>query len=337
MVIQFKGILGNSTNITVFRRSGEKTMFSSFILFNRRSSRLSLITFSLDLLCVAALAFCIPSTIFAFQISPGISKDRRTAPTDSLFSTQSTNTKDDLGTPPPVGTRIVKIPTVPALPGSTITVPVVLESIGGEAGVGFTLVYNSTKLTVNSVTSGTAFPGAFIIVNDTVPGKRGVAITQFVGLPPPTPPQTVVDLIVVNISFTVGANALPGEFLPLTFDGSQTPEAVSICCPVSTSASNFIAGAIQILSPTAAAVSVGGRITTAAGNGVPYTRMTMTDSAGAQRIVMTNPFGYYRFDGVQAGEVYIIQAASKHYTFSPPAHVISVTDQVTGLDFMALE
>jgi len=87
------------------------------------------------------------------------------------------------------------------------------------------------------------------------------------------------------------------------------------------------------LSPTAASVSVGGRVFYGKGRGISNARVILTDSNGEPRYVMTNAFGYYRFTEVAAGKTYILNVYSKRYIFEP--QVVSVTEDLTELNFRA--
>lgn len=90
----------------------------------------------------------------------------------------------------------------------------------------------------------------------------------------------------------------------------------------------------SFITPTAANVSVAGRVVTAGGRGIPKAVVTITDPLGNTRQAVTNPFGYYRFDGVQVGESYVFAAAAKGYEFQ--AQVITVNDEIADLDFTAI-
>ncbi|MBC7899618.1 MAG: carboxypeptidase regulatory-like domain-containing protein, partial [Saprospiraceae bacterium] len=87
------------------------------------------------------------------------------------------------------------------------------------------------------------------------------------------------------------------------------------------------------LSPTAASVSISGRILTADGRGIAKTRITLTNAAGQTRTVASSSFGYYRFDEVPAGETYIISAGHKQYQFTP--RIIGLTGEINDLNFIA--
>lgn len=85
--------------------------------------------------------------------------------------------------------------------------------------------------------------------------------------------------------------------------------------------------------PSAATVLVGGRILTSAGSGIARARVTITDRNGSSRSTISNSFGYYRFDDIQAGEIYTISVVSKRYSFAPI--VRQIFDSVEDLDIIA--
>ena len=90
---------------------------------------------------------------------------------------------------------------------------------------------------------------------------------------------------------------------------------------------------INILSPTAASVSVSGRVLTDIGRGLTNASVVLTDKDGNTRTARTSSFGYYRFADVAAGETYILNVRSKRYQFLP--QVVSVTEDLTELNFTA--
>lgn len=68
---------------------------------------------------------------------------------------------------------------------------------------------------------------------------------------------------------------------------------------------------------TAAQVSVGGRVSTPDGQGIPRATVIITTPGGQTRQAITNPFGYYRFDDLPSGEAYVLAVRHKQYTFAP--------------------
>ena len=93
--------------------------------------------------------------------------------------------------------------------------------------------------------------------------------------------------------------------------------------------SNFVA-----LGPTAAPVSVSGRITTADGQSIGNVIVTLAANGEPARTAITNPFGYYSFKGVTAGTTVFITVRSKRYEFSPDTREIFVMDELTDVDFI---
>lgn len=86
---------------------------------------------------------------------------------------------------------------------------------------------------------------------------------------------------------------------------------------------------------TAAMVRVGGRILTADGSGISKVAVTMTSGSGSLRTVLSSSFGYFAFDDVSVGEVYIISVNVKQFQFSQNAHVIFVSEDISDIDFIA--
>ena len=87
--------------------------------------------------------------------------------------------------------------------------------------------------------------------------------------------------------------------------------------------------------PTAASVSVGGRVMTADGRGISGAVVTIFGGDLSALTARTSPFGYYTFEGIPVGYAYIISVNAKGYTFSQ--RVITVHDSVTDADFVAEE
>lgn len=90
------------------------------------------------------------------------------------------------------------------------------------------------------------------------------------------------------------------------------------------------------LAPTAASVSVGGRVMTAAGRGISRVYVSMTGSDGETRTAMTNPFGYFRFDAVAAGETYVFTIRSKQLRPAAvsAAQVRAIFEDADDIDFV---
>lgn len=128
-----------------------------------------------------------------------------------------------------------------------------------------------------------------------------------------------------------GANSSGGNF---TVTGTTAQTTVG----VNPAGGNFaVAGGFwqAFLAPTAAQVSVSGRVTAANGIGIANVRVTMTNQSGESVATNTNSFGNFSFMQVQAGEIYVLTVSSRRYQFSVPTQVLSVGDNVNNLIFIA--
>jgi len=87
--------------------------------------------------------------------------------------------------------------------------------------------------------------------------------------------------------------------------------------------------------PTAAGVSISGRIRSASGNGIKGARLTLIQiSTGETVSTISSSFGYYRFDDVVVGRLYLLSADAKQFVFDPNSRIISPLDEVTNEDFV---
>lgn len=85
-------------------------------------------------------------------------------------------------------------------------------------------------------------------------------------------------------------------------------------------------------SPTAAPVSVSGRVLADNWRGLVNATVVLTDMRGVSRTVTTGTFGYFQFDDITAGETVVVSVSSKRYQFAP--QVVTVNANIAGLNFV---
>ena len=71
------------------------------------------------------------------------------------------------------------------------------------------------------------------------------------------------------------------------------------------------------LAPTAASVSIKGRVLESKGRGIPNATVSITDANGTVRQTRSNPFGFYHFENAAAGATYVFNVAHKRFQFAP--------------------
>jgi predicted extracellular nuclease len=92
----------------------------------------------------------------------------------------------------------------------------------------------------------------------------------------------------------------------------------------------------NLLIPTAANVSLAGRVLTSDGRGIRNAMISVDGGSLTERLwAQTGTFGYYRFEGLVAGETYIITVNSGRFTFPMPTRVITIVEDLREANFIA--
>lgn len=86
------------------------------------------------------------------------------------------------------------------------------------------------------------------------------------------------------------------------------------------------------LAPSAADVSITGRVTTASGRAIRNVSLSLMDTNGTVRYGITNAFGYYSFTRVKAGSYYVLDARHRMYQFD--SRYLSVSDNLTNVNLV---
>lgn len=91
----------------------------------------------------------------------------------------------------------------------------------------------------------------------------------------------------------------------------------------------------RIKGPTVASASVSGEVRTASGAPIANALITAVDAvSGAVKTVRSNASGQYLIDDLETGNLYVISARHKMYSFADGAVTVTITDNVTGLAFV---
>ena len=212
-------------------------------------------------------------------------------------------------------------------PGQQTIVSVEADVNGDENGFGFTLNYDPTKLSAPLVSAGTGAQGTFLIPNTNTPGKVGVIIAF-------SPGSTIAagTKQLVTIRFNVAAGIF-GGLIPLVFGDAPVIRKVSDANAAVLPAT-FTGGNLNILGPSAAGVSISGKVLNANGQAISRAFVLITNANGEQQTARTNTFGYYLFSEIPAGQTYVMAVRSKQYTFASTL-LIMATEDIADADFFA--
>ena len=217
-----------------------------------------------------------------------------------------------------------------------VNIPV--DALGDESAYGFRLAYTQAILTNPSVAIGTA--GGSRLCNTATPGQINCSVNNFPNNNPASSTDQISEIaagnnqLLVKVTFTIAATAQSGTTsLTLSNVNASNDAGQSLAIPPTPPAT--VSGTVTINAPTAALVSVSGRVLTAQGRGIRNVVITMTDSSGNPRTATSTSFGYFRFENVMAGETYIFTATGKRFSFGENAQVHSITEDITDLVFVA--
>lgn len=88
------------------------------------------------------------------------------------------------------------------------------------------------------------------------------------------------------------------------------------------------------LAPTAANLTLDGRVVTVDGRGIRNVVVTLTDENGVSRETLSGSLGYYRFEEIPAGQQVIVSVAAKRFTFKQDSQYVTMKDNATNVDFV---
>ncbi len=99
---------------------------------------------------------------------------------------------------------------------------------------------------------------------------------------------------------------------------------------------SFIGATLALIAPSAAPVSISGRIETPDGRGIGRVSVTVIDPLTSDTFsAVSNPFGNFRVEGLTAGNTYVVSVRHKSYIFAEPTQTVQVNEDLTGIIFIA--
>lgn len=149
----------------------------------------------------------------------------------------------------------------------------------------------------------------------TTPGQNVIFTSDFLLFHQTTNRNLGLTFSSVNPSLTLGAGAFLQNF---TAAGTGT----------------FASNPLPTLpGPTAAGVSLSGKVSTSSGRGLRNAEVILVASDGSVRSTRTSSFGYFEFTDIPAGQTVFVSVRSKQFAFTQ--QTISLQDNATGIDFVA--
>lgn len=98
------------------------------------------------------------------------------------------------------------------------------------------------------------------------------------------------------------------------------------------------AGCNISFAPSAANAGISGRVTNPEGRGIGRTAVTVSGGTLANPLTaITNPFGYYTINDLEAGQSYTVSVSAKGVIFAEPTRIVNVQDDLAGIDFISID
>ncbi|MFN2502376.1 MAG: carboxypeptidase regulatory-like domain-containing protein, partial [Pyrinomonadaceae bacterium] len=223
--------------------------------------------------------------------------------------------------------RAVRVVSATAGAGHKVSVFIEMDAQGDETAASFTLNFDPMKLTNPVVSLGADAAGANLTANTTRASEGRVMMLVDSAV------TTAASMRLITVTFDVATDAVTGK-TAITFGSDPTPASISSAEAKRLDA-RYEDGHIMISGATASSIQISGRVQTEDGRGLRNATVTLTDSSGVSRSVVTSTFGRYTFDDVAAGQTYRISVTSKRYRFA--AKMIQPIDNLVGADFTAQE
>ena len=97
-------------------------------------------------------------------------------------------------------------------------------------------------------------------------------------------------------------------------------------------------GATLAATISAAPASISGRVVSSGGRGISTVSVSVVDAqTGSVRFGVTNTFGFYTFNGLAAGNDYVVSIRHKRYSFEPSSVLVNLTDDLSGVNFTSVD
>lgn len=176
---------------------------------------------------------------------------------------------------------------------------------------GFNLIENTNGATIDGSTNGN-ITGVDPVLGP-LANNGGTTLTHL-----PQPGSPVIDA---------------GDSFALTADQRGQSRPLETTTPNAPGSDGADIGAVELLVPTAASVSVSGRVIDAGGRSVARATVQLAEANGNILISQTNAFGYYAFEDIGVGQSIVLSVNSKLLLFQQ--QLITVNEDITGFDLVA--
>jgi hypothetical protein len=207
-------------------------------------------------------------------------------------------------------------------PAATVTIIKEVLGLGGSTSSAQSFAFTATNFgTANFSLTDQNVTGPDRIVNNTVSNfgaDHPITVTES-----PAGGWTLLSISCVETGGIQNSSALAFSTATLIVEAGE-----NIVCTFRNGQS----------SPTAAPASVNGQVVFSDGLPISGAVLVLTNaSTGATRMVRTSKRGQYTFEGLEVNEFYSLTVSHKFHVFAPDTQFFTLSDDMTGSNFIAVQ
>lgn len=147
------------------------------------------------------------------------------------------------------------------------------------------------------------------------------------------PPYTLEQSVIAS-GGVAGSNTVGNQFSITGSIGQSVAGTSSSNSPFFLKAGFFTN---PMAAPTAAGVTISGRIRMSNGRGIRNITVTLTEADGTTHTILSGASGQYSFTDVVVGQLVILYVKGNRFTFSEPIQILNLIGEATDIDFIAIE
>lgn len=228
-------------------------------------------------------------------------------------------------------TNLLVLPNVTLQPGQYY-----LIQVGTAGTAGAPLPVTPDLVTTNLNLSGAS--GKVALTTSATPLGCGAAAT-----PCTLPNPTIIDLVAYGAANNAEGGVSAGNGVALT--NVQGVVRNSSCIDTDNNNADFTVTTNPVprnssttaaaCGTTASVATIEGRVLTNRGKAIAGAKLTLTDSQGNARSILSGRNGGFRFTDVEVGQTYVLNISSRGYRFNEPTRVLTVNEDLDGINFIA--
>ena len=205
---------------------------------------------------------------------------------------------------------------------------------GSDSDYSNSIAVDSTdNAVVTGYTSSSGYPTTAGASDSTYNGMQDIFVTKLNSSGSSLVYSTFIGSSGFDISNAIAVNSSGNAFVTGFTEGFSYPTTTGVFdTTFNGGTEDAFVTKLDLVAPTAANVSISGRVFSPYNRGLSNATVTLTDQNGQIYTTRTSSFGYFRFNEIEAGQTVVVGVRSKRFQFD--SQVVAVNEQLEGLNFV---